>query len=82
MVGEGGELTIDVSADVIHRQVTLIGSWVTSTVRMAELLDGLVRWGVRPERVVTDRFALADAAEAYRVADAGRAGKVGIVTSG
>jgi hypothetical protein len=28
---------------------------------------------------VTDRFALADAAEAYRVADGGASGKVAIV---
>ena len=30
-VGEGGTLTLDVSHQVIHRQLTLIGSWVTST---------------------------------------------------
>src|SRR4051812_16960761 len=79
LVGEGGRLTIDVSEVLIHRQLTVHGSWVSSTWRMAELLDLLVRWDVHPERVVTDTFALADAASAYVLADAGAEGKVGIV---
>jgi hypothetical protein len=46
---------------------------------MAELLERLVRWDLHPEVVVSDRLAIADAAEAYRLADAGVAGKVAIV---
>ena len=78
-VGEGGRVDFEVSRLLIHRQVTLHGSWVTSLRHMEDLLDRLVRWNVRPERVVTDTFALEDAAEAYRVADGGAAGKVAIV---
>jgi len=78
-VGEGGRLTLDVSQDLIHRQITLHGSWVTSLRHMSELLANLVRWNLRPEVTVTDRFALADAGAAYRLADAGTAGKVAIV---
>jgi threonine dehydrogenase-like Zn-dependent dehydrogenase len=79
LVGEGGTLTLDVSHDMIHRNISLIGSWVTSTVRMAELLAALARWDLRPERIVTHRFPLEQAETAYRVADAGEAGKVGLV---
>ena len=79
LVGEGGTLSVDVSAVLIHRQLTVHGSWVSSTVRMTELLDRLERWGLHPEIVVTDRFALAEAEKAYRVADSGVGGKVGIV---
>jgi threonine dehydrogenase-like Zn-dependent dehydrogenase len=79
LVGEGGRLTVDVSEVLIHRQLTVHGSWVSSTWRMAELLDRLVRWDLHPERVVTDTFALADAASAYALADIGAEGKVGIV---
>jgi threonine dehydrogenase-like Zn-dependent dehydrogenase len=79
LVGEGPDLTLDASHDVIHRQLTLIGSWVSSTVRMGELLALLDRWGLHPERIVTDRFPLEDAERAYRVADEGAAGKVGLV---
>ncbi len=79
LVGEGGRLTIDVSEVLIHRQLTVHGSWVSSTWRMAELLDNLERWGLHPEVVVTDRLALVDAQAAYAVADSSTGGKVGIV---
>jgi threonine dehydrogenase-like Zn-dependent dehydrogenase len=79
LVGEGGQLRVDVSEVLIHRQLTVHGSWVTSTVRMAELLERLARWGLHPSRVVTDVFALEEAATAYAVADAGAGGKVGVV---
>jgi hypothetical protein len=45
-----------------------------------ELLERLARWDLHPERVVSDRFALADAARVHEVADAGGGGKVGIVS--
>jgi threonine dehydrogenase-like Zn-dependent dehydrogenase len=78
-VGEGGRVDFEVSRVLIHRQLTLHGSWVTSLGHMADLLDRLVRWNVRPERIVTDRFPLVHAAEAYALADSGNAGKVAIV---
>jgi threonine dehydrogenase-like Zn-dependent dehydrogenase len=78
-VGEGGRLEVDVSPLLIHRQVTVIGSWVTSIWRTEELVERLVRWDVHPELTVTDSFPLTQAAEAYRVADDGRRGKVGLV---
>ncbi len=75
-VGEGGEVTLDVSQQLIHRQVSVHGSWVTSVPHMAELLARLDDWGLRPSDIVTHRFPLAQADEAYRLADAGAAGKV------
>jgi len=69
-----------VSELLIHRQVSLHGSWVTSLRHMADPLELLMRWGRHPEDVVTHRFALAQAAEAYRVADGGAGGKVCIVS--
>jgi threonine dehydrogenase-like Zn-dependent dehydrogenase len=80
-VGEGGQVTLDVSQELIHRQITLHGSWVTSLRHMSELLANLVRWNLRPDVTVTDTFALADAGAAYKLADAGTAGKVAIVFS-
>jgi threonine dehydrogenase-like Zn-dependent dehydrogenase len=78
-VGEGGRVDFEVSRLLIHRQLTLHGSWVTSLRHMEDLLDRLVRWKLRPERIVTDQFTLDQAAEAYQRADAGTAGKVAIV---
>lgn len=75
-VGEGGDVHFDVSPQLIHPQRTLYGSWVTSLGHMADLVERLARWDLHPERTVTHRFPLEQAAEAYRVADAGRSGKV------
>jgi threonine dehydrogenase-like Zn-dependent dehydrogenase len=75
-VGEGGDVGFDVSQVMIHKQVTLYGSWVTSIGHMGDLLADLDRWQVHPEEIVTDRFALDDAAAAYDLADRGTSGKV------
>jgi 2-desacetyl-2-hydroxyethyl bacteriochlorophyllide A dehydrogenase len=79
LVGEGNRLDIDVSAQLIHRQIAIYGSWVTSLPRMDELVELLVRWNLHPESIVTHRYGLADAGEAYATADAGTGGKVAIV---
>jgi len=80
-VGEGGEINFDVSHEVIHRQITLIGSWVTSVGRMRQLLDRLVAWELHPEVVVSDRFDLDHAATAYELVDAGKSGKAALIPS-
>ena len=78
-VGEGGSLTFDVSPLVIHPQLTVMGSWVCSIGQMEELVENLVRWDLRPDRMVTHRFDVSEAEEAYRLADSGAAGKIAIV---
>jgi threonine dehydrogenase-like Zn-dependent dehydrogenase len=78
-VGEGGTVSFDVSPLVIHPQLTIVGSWVCSITQMEELVELLVRWDLHPDVMVTDRFALAEAEAAYRLADSGRAGKVAIL---
>ena len=78
-VGEGGEISFPVSELLIHKQITLHGSWVTSLRHMEDLLEHLTRWQLHPETVVTHRFRLDQAAEAYQIADSGAAGKVCIV---
>jgi threonine dehydrogenase-like Zn-dependent dehydrogenase len=47
-----------VSELLIHKQITLYGSWVTSLRHMEELLEHLVRWNLHPERAVTHRYPL------------------------
>jgi threonine dehydrogenase-like Zn-dependent dehydrogenase len=79
LVGEGSRMDFDASHEVIHRQITIYGSWVTSTAHMEELVEKLVAWNVQPEKIVSHRFSLEQAAEAYRVADEGESGKVCIV---
>jgi threonine dehydrogenase-like Zn-dependent dehydrogenase len=79
LVGEGGRLEVDASPVLIHRQLTLLGSWVTSVGHMEELMELLVRWDLHPGRTVTEQFALDQAAAAYATADAGAGGKVAII---
>lgn len=78
-VGEGGDVRFDVSHTLIHKQITLHGSWVTSIGHMEQLLGHLARWRIHPEDIVTDRFTLERADEAYELADRGTSGKVCIV---
>jgi len=78
-VGEGSSVSFDVSPVLIHQQVTLYGSWVTSLRHMQDLLELLVEWDLHPEAIVTHRFGLDRAEEAYQLADRGASGKVVLV---
>lgn len=78
-IGEGGTVSFQPSPDIIHDQKTIYGSWVTSIWKMEELVERLVRWGIHPEKLVTHRFSLEQADEAYRLMADGRCGKVAVV---
>lgn len=78
MVGEGGSVAFNPSPDIIHDQKTIYGSWVTSTWLMEELVERLVRWNLHPEQIVTHRFTLAQASEAYALMASGQCGKVAV----
>ena len=79
MIGEGGTVEFNPSPDIIHGQKTIYGSWVTSIWRMEELVERIERWGIHPEDLVTHRFKLDDAAEAFSLMAEGKCGKVAIV---
>ena len=78
-VGEGGSVSFEVSKYLIHKQITLFGSWVTSLKHLEELVERLDRWGLHPERTCTHQLPLARAAEAYELADKGIGCKICIV---
>jgi threonine dehydrogenase-like Zn-dependent dehydrogenase len=78
-VGEGGTVELDVSELLIHPQITLFGSWVTSLKHLSDLLERLDRWGLHPEKLCTHRLPLSEAPRAYKLADQGQSGKVCIV---
>lgn len=78
-IGEGGTCSFQPSPDIIHDQKTIYGSWVTNIWRMEELVERLVRWGIHPEDLVTHRFTLDKAAEAYELMSSGKCGKVAVV---
>ena len=78
-VGEGGTVAFEPSPLLIHKQLSLYGSWVCSVPQMEELVELLVRWDLHPDQMVTHRFTLDQAREAYETFDSGRTGKVAIV---
>jgi threonine dehydrogenase-like Zn-dependent dehydrogenase len=46
---------------------------------MEELVERLVRWKLHPDSLITHRFPLERAAEAYALMASGRCGKVAVV---
>ena len=78
LIGEGGRCEFEPSPDLIHDQKSIHGSWVTNIWRMEELLELLVRWDLHPADLITHRFPLERADEAYALMAQGRCGKVAV----
>lgn len=79
-VGESGERTaFHVSNQIIHKQLTLYGSWTFSTGGLGEVAKFVAERHVPLGKLITHRFALSEAAEAYRLFDTARTGKVVLV---
>ncbi|MBV9954225.1 MAG: zinc-binding dehydrogenase [Pseudolabrys sp.] len=74
-VGEGGDVTLDVSPDLLRRQVTLIGSWTFSTVGQAECARYIADRGIDVDKLFTHRWKLDQAVEAYQLFDQQTSGK-------
>jgi threonine dehydrogenase-like Zn-dependent dehydrogenase len=74
-VGEGGDVTINVSPDMLRRQMTIIGSWTFSTVGQSECAQFVAQRNIDVDRIYTDRWSLGQAAEAYELFDRGVGGK-------
>ena len=77
-IGEGGTVEFNPSPDIIHDQKTIYGSWVTTTWLMEELVERLVRWNLHPADIITHRFDLEGAADAYALMASGKCGKVAV----
>lgn len=78
MIGEGGPMQLNPSPDMIHDQKTLYGSWVTSTWKMMELVERLVRWNLHPADLISHRFPLNQVQQAYALMASGKCGKVAV----
>jgi threonine dehydrogenase-like Zn-dependent dehydrogenase len=74
-VGEGDSVTLEVSPDLLRRQVTLIGSWTFSTVGQAECAQFIADRGIDVDRLFTHHWRLEQAEEAYKLFDAQTSGK-------
>ncbi len=74
-VGEGGQVELDVSPDLLRRQVTLIGSWTFSTVGQQECTDFVADRKIDVDSLFTHRWRLDQGEEAYRIFDQQQSGK-------
>jgi threonine dehydrogenase-like Zn-dependent dehydrogenase len=74
-VGERGTATFDMTPDVIHKQLTMYGSWTFSTVLMAECAQFAVDRRIPLRHVFTETFTLDQAADAFRLFESRTMGK-------
>ena len=74
-VGEGNDVTLDVSNDMLRRQVTIIGSWTFSTVGQAECARFIADRKVDVDQLFTHTWQLDQAEEAYQLFDRQTSGK-------
>ncbi len=79
-VGEGGATSLDVSRDLIRKQLTLVASWTFSTMGQWECARFVADRKIPLGRIFTDRFDIDQAAEAYKRFDTQTTGK-GVFTS-
>jgi threonine dehydrogenase-like Zn-dependent dehydrogenase len=80
-VGEGDTVTLDVSNDMLRRQVTIIGSWTFSSVGQAQCGRYVADRGIELDRLFTHRWKLEQAEEAYKLFDKQTSGKGVILPS-
>jgi threonine dehydrogenase-like Zn-dependent dehydrogenase len=74
-VGEGGDVTIDVSPDMLRRQASVIASWTFSSVGQEECAQFIVDRGIKVDDLFTETWRLDQAEEAYKLFDTQTTGK-------
>jgi threonine dehydrogenase-like Zn-dependent dehydrogenase len=75
LVGEGGGLSLEVSTDLLRRQITVMGSWTFSSLIQAECANFVAERGIDVDAIFTDRWRLDQAVEAYQLFDQQSTGK-------
>lgn len=78
-VGEGGEVTLEVSPDLLRRQITLIGSWTFSVVGQMDCARFVADRKIDVDKLFTHHWKLEQAEDAYILFDKQVAGK-GVLT--
>ena len=74
-VGEGGDVTLEVSPDMLRRQVTLVASWTFSKMGQADCAEFIADRKIAAERIFTHRWKLDQAKDAYALFDTQTTGK-------
>jgi threonine dehydrogenase-like Zn-dependent dehydrogenase len=74
-VGERNDVTIDVSPDMLRKQLTIVASWTFSQMGQAECAQFVADRGVDVEALFTHSWKLDQAEEAYKLFDTQTTGK-------
>lgn len=74
-VGERNTTTFDVSPDIIHKQLTIYGSWTFSVTGQAECARFIVDHKLPLLKLLTHQFTLDQAVDAYKLFDTQTTGK-------
>lgn len=75
-VGEGGDITLDVSNDLLRKQATLLGSWTFSMAWQADCARHIADRKLDVDALITHRWRRLDPAEeAYKLRDLQTSGK-------
>ena len=74
-VGERGQVTLEVSPDLLRRQITLVGSWTFSRQGQADCAEFVADHNIAVEKLFTHRWRLDEADAAYRLFDTQTTGK-------
>ena len=75
-IGEQGTVTFAPSPLLLHKNITLHGSWVTSVSNMEKLIELLDRKRIHPAQIITHRFPLEETDKAFAAFATGKTGKV------
>ncbi len=75
LVGEGGEVTYQPTPHIIHRHLTMLGSWTFSTFGLEEAARFTAERNVPLDSVITSRSTIEQAPTAYEEFSKGAPGK-------
>lgn len=75
-VGEGGELTLNVSRDMLRKGLTLHGSWHYNLAGAPRLMQAIAALPELLDRLITHRFPMSRVQEAWELQLTGKCGKV------
>src|SRR6266853_1572926 len=74
-VGERNQVTIDVSPDMLRKQLTIVASWTFSQMGQAECTQFVLDRKIDVEKLFTHQWKLEQAEEAYKLFDTQTTGK-------
>jgi len=74
-VGEGDTVTLDVSSDMLRKQLTIVASWTFSRSGQADCAAFVADRGIAVDKLFTHRYQLDQAVKAYKLFDTQTTGK-------